>query len=126
MKMSKGKLLFVFLIYFFVQKGFLVHSSTGDLSIAAKTGDSFKGSNFVTASESDEMVVGSEQYDAQITNDNLKVATAPTRENPVVEGPSNSEVELDGDQNSGPGLPTFVLLFFVTAWLITASGSKEN
>ena len=126
MKMSRGKLLFAFLIYFFVQKGVLVHSSTEGHSIAARTDGAFEQSNFTKRSESGAMVVGSEQYDVRITNNKLKVATAPARENPVVEGPSDSKVETDRDQNSGPGLPTFVLFLAVIVWLTNAGGAKEN
>ena len=125
--MKSGRLKFLFLIItcFFMLEG-LVHSSTGDLSIAERTGDYFEGSNFGTASESDEMVVDSEHYDVQIVNNTLKVSPAPTRENPIVEGPKNSKVKTDGDQNSGPGVMTFILFFVVIAWLTTAGGPKEN
>jgi hypothetical protein len=126
MKMSRGKLLSVFLIYFFVQQGALVHSSTEDHSVAARTNSAFGKSNFTGASESDEIAVGSDQYDVQIASDKLTVATAPTKANPIVEGPGHSEGEVDGDQSSGPGVSTFILFFVVIAWLTTAGGPKEN
>ena len=126
MKIGRGKLLSVFLIYFFMQQGVLVHSSTGGHSFAARTNGAFEESNFTTASASDEIAVGSDEYDVQIASNNLRVSTAPTRESPILEGPSNSEVEIDGDQNSGPGVATFILFFVVVAWLTTAGGPKEN
>jgi len=126
MKMSRGKLLFVFLIYFFVQQGVLVHSSIAGHSVAARTNSAFEESNFTRASESDEIPLDSDHYDVQIASDKLTVATAPTRENPIVEGPGNSEGEVDGDQSSGPGVATFILFFVVIAWLTTAGGPKEN
>ena len=96
--MSRGKLLFVFLIYFFVQQGVLVHSSIAGHSVAARTNSAFEKSNFTRAPESDEIAVDSDHNDVQIASDKLIVATAPERENPLVEGPRNSEVEIDGDQ----------------------------
>ncbi len=127
MLMKRGRLKFLFLIItcFFMLKG-LVHSSLGDHSITARTDGSLKEHNFTTTSESDEIAVGSDQYDVQIANNNLKVSPAHTRENPIVEGPSNSEVEIDEDQNSGPGVASFILFFVVIAWLTTAGGPKEN
>jgi len=125
MKRGRLKFLFLFITCFFMLKG-LVHSSTGDHSITVRTDGSLKGPNFTTASESDEITVGSDEYDVQIAKNNLKVSPAPTRENPIVEGPSNSEVEIDGDQSSGPGVATFILFFVVVALLTTAGGPKES
>ena len=124
--MSRGKLLSVFLIYFFVQQGALVHSSTEGHSAAARTNSALGESNFTGASESDEIAVGSDQYGVQIANNTPKVSPAPTRERPLVEAPINADVEVDGDHNSGPGMTTFILFFVVIAWLTTAGGPKEN
>ena len=126
MKMRKGKLLSVFLIYFFMQQGVLVHSSTEGHSVAARTNSAFEESNLTRASESDEIVVGSDQYDVQIASDNLTVSTAHTRKSPTVEGQSNSGVEFDGDHNSRPGVATFIFFCVILAWLTTAGGPKEN
>ena len=124
--MSRGKLLFVFLIYFFVQQGVLVHSSIAGQSVAARTNSAFEESNFTGASEADEIALDPGRYDVQIASDKLTVATAPTKANPIVEGPGKSAVEVDGDQSSGPGVSTFILFFVVIAWLTTAGGPKEN
>jgi hypothetical protein len=74
----------------------------------------------------DKIAVDSDQYDVQIANDNLTVSPALSRKNTIVEGPSNSKVENDGGQNSGPGVATFILFLVVVAWLTTAGGQKEN
>jgi hypothetical protein len=124
MKMRKGKLLSVFLIYFLMLQGVLVHSESH--SIAARTYGAFEEPNFTTTSESDRIAVSSAQQDEQIANNNLTVSPALSRKNTIVEGPSNSKVENDGDQNSGPGVATFILFLVVVAWLTTAGGQKEN
>jgi hypothetical protein len=126
MKMRKGKLLSVFLIYFLMLQGVLVHSSTEGHSVAAKTDVAFEESNFAATSEADKIAVDSDQYDVQIADNNLTVSPALSRKNTIVEGPSNSKVENDGDQHSGPGVATFILFLVVVAWLTTAGGQKEN
>lgn len=126
MKMSRGKLLFVFLIYFFVQQGVIVHSSIAGQSVAARTNSAFEKNDFTRPSESDEIALNHDHYGVQIASDKHTVATATTKEHPVIEGPGNSEGEVDGDQNSGPGVSTFILFFVVVAWLTTAGRPKEN
>lgn len=128
MRMRRGKLLSVFLIYFFMfmQHSVLVYSSTDGHSIAARTDVAFEESNFAATSEADKIAVDSDQYDVQIANNNLTVSHALSRKNTIVEGPSNSKVENDGDQNSGPGVATLILFFVVVAWLTTAGGQKKN
>ena len=126
MKMRRGKLLFVFLIYFFMQHSALVHSSTDGHSFAARTNSAFEESNFTGATEFDEIVVDSDQYDVQVANNSFKASPAPTRESSIVEGPSNLEMEIEGGQKSGPGLATFILFCVVTAWITIAGGPKEN
>jgi len=126
MKMRRVKLLSVFLIYFLVQQGVLVHSSTGGHSFAVRTDGVFEESNFTTTSESDKIAVGSDQYEVQIANNNLAVSSAPTRDSPIVEEPSHAAVGIDGDQDSGPGVATFIFFFIVIAWLTTSGGPKEN
>ena len=125
MKRRRLKLLFLFIICFFMLKG-LVHSSTDDHSFAARTDGTFEKPNLTTTLESDKIAVGSNQYDVKIANNSLAVSSTPTRENPTVEVPSNLEVETDGDQNSGPGAATFILFCVVIAWITTAGGPKEN
>ena len=125
MKNRRLNLLFLCIICFFSLQG-LVHSSTRGLLMAARIDGYFDEPNFTATSESDEMVVGSEQYELQNANNSLTVATATTKEHPVIEGPRNSEVEVDGDQNSGPGVATFIIFFVVIAWLTTVGGPKEN
>ena len=128
MRMRRGKLLSVFLIYFFMfmQHSVLVYSSTDGHSIAARTDVAFEESNFAATSESDKIAVGSNQYDVQIANNNLAVSSTPTRESPIAEGTSNLEMEIEGDKKSGPGLATFILFCVVIAWITTAGGPKEN
>ena len=126
MKMGRGKLLSVLLFYILMHQAALVHSSTEGHSVAAKTKSAFGESNFTGASESYEIAVGSDQYDVQIANNTPKVSPAPTRERPIVEAPINADVEVDENQNSGPGVATFILFFVVIAWLTTAGGPKEN
>jgi hypothetical protein len=125
--MSKRILKFLFLIItcFFLLKG-LAHSSTEDHSVAARTNSAFGESNFTGASESNEIAVGSDQYDVQSANNIPKVSPAPTRESPIVEAPINAGVEVEGDHNSGPGVAPFILFFVVIAWLTTAGGPNEN
>jgi hypothetical protein len=61
-----------------------------------------------------------------LAGESSTVSTAPTKENPVAEGPSKSELEIDVDQNGGPGVATFLLFCVVIAWLTTPGGPKEN
>jgi hypothetical protein len=125
MKSGRLKFLFLFITCFLMLKG-LVHSSTGDHSITRRNDGSLKEPNFTTTAESDRTAVSSAQYEEQFANNRPTVSTAPTRENPIVEGPKNSEVEIEGGQNSGPGVATFILFFVIIAWLTTAGGPKEN
>ena len=104
----------------------LVYSSTGDHSITARNDSSVKQPNVTTKTEFDQIAVGSDQHDVRVTNNNQTVSTPPTKESPMPEVPRKSKVEIDGDQNSGPGVGTFVLFFVVIAWLTTAGGPKEN
>ena len=94
--------------------------------MAARTDGYFDEPNFTATSESDEIAAGSDQYDVQIAKNNFKVSPSPTMETPMVEGPGKSEMEIDGDQKSGPGLATFILFCVVIAWITTAGGPKEN
>lgn len=126
MKMGRGKLLSVLLFYILMHQAVLVHSSTEGHSVSARTKSAFEETNFTRATESDEIVVDSDQYDVQVANNTPKVSPAPTRERPLVEAPINADVEVDGDHNSGPGMTTFILFFVVIAWLTTAGGPKEN
>ena len=125
MKRRRLKLLFLFIICFFILKG-LVHSSTEINSIAARTDGTFEKPNLTTTSESDKIAVGSNQCDVLIANNNLAVSSTPTRESPIAEGPSNLEMEIEGDQKSGPGLATFILFSVVIALITTTGGPKEN
>ena len=125
MKRGRLKLLFLFIICFFMLKG-LVHSSTDDHSFAARTDGTFEKPNLTTTLESDKIAVGSNQHDVQIANNNLEVSSTPTRESPIAEGPSNLEMEIEGGQKSGPGVATFILFCVVIAWITTAVGPKEN
>ena len=126
MKMGRGKLLFVLLICFFIQQSVLVYSSTGAHSVAARTNSAFGESNFTGASEFDKVAGDSSQHYEQIAKKNFGVSPPPARANPIVEGPGNAEVETDRDQNSGPGVGTFIVFFVAIAWLTTAGGPKEN
>jgi hypothetical protein len=125
MKRRRLKLLFLFIICFFMLKG-LVHSSTDDHSFAARTNSAFEKSNFTRATEPGEIVVDSDQYELQVANNSFKASPALTRENSIVEGPSNLEMEIEGGQKSGPGVATFILFCVVIAWITTAGGPKEN
>jgi hypothetical protein len=125
MKSGRLKFLFLFMICFFMLKG-LVYSSTGDHSITARNDSLVEQPNFTTKSESDQIAVGSDQHGVRVTNNNHTVSTAPTKESPMVEVPRKSKVEIEGDQNSGPGVATFIIFFVVIAWLTTVGGPKEN
>jgi len=113
---------FLFITCFLMLKG-LVHSSTGDHSITTRNEGSLKEPNFTATPKS---AVGSDQYDGQIAYNNLKASPALTGKNPIEEGPGNSEVEIDRNQNSEPGVATFILFCVVVAWLTAAGGAKEH